>query len=205
MKKNFIVLLALFNFLQADDNPKCQEFNTTQLQEYVGCLQQYADQSDLSAMKRLANFYYAGPSPYKNYQKAVEWYVKASVRDVPSQHTLGQIYSFGGHGVKKDYKKAAYWYEKAMENGSLGGMVNMANFYVRGLGVKQDCKKALALYQQAADKNFWPAQDSLGHLYFEGKCVPKNIDKAKDWIRKGHQNGNTNTWFWNLQNWGPIE
>jgi TPR repeat protein len=81
----------------------------------------------------------------------------------------------------------------------------MAYFYVQGWGVEQDCKKSLELYRQAAGKNFWPAQDSLGHLYFEGKCVTKDIEKAKYWIRKGLLNGNTNTWFWHKQNWGPIE
>ncbi|MEJ2500863.1 MAG: tetratricopeptide repeat protein [Campylobacterales bacterium] len=205
MKQLLLVLLFFAGTLLADNTPKCQEFNTTQLKEYEGCLQKFAEQGDFSATKQLANFYYAGPQSYKNYKKAVEWYMKVEAQDAKSQYTIGQIYTFGGYGIEKDYKQAAYWYEKSMSNGNLGGMVNMAYFYVQGWGVEQDCKKSLELYRQAAGKNFWPAQDSLGHLYFEGKCVTKDIEKAKYWIRKGLLNGNTNTWFWHKQNWGPIE
>ncbi|WP_421717107.1 tetratricopeptide repeat protein [Arcobacter arenosus] len=206
MKKILIAICIVTSFLQASDELKCKEFNSfKQPDDYTSCLQEFIDQNNPIATKQLADFYYMGQQPYKNYQKAVEWYLKVESQNVAVQHTLGQIYTFGGYGINKDYKQAAYWYEKAMQKGSIPARINLANFYVRGLGVEQDCKKAIMLYQDAADQNHWAAQDALGHLYFEGLCVQKDIQKAKHWIRLGHKNGNTNTWFWNRQNWGPIE
>jgi len=206
MKKILIAIFVLTSFLQAGNELKCKEFNSfKQPDNYMTCLQNFIDQNDSIATKQLADFYYMGQQPYKNYQKAIEWYLKIESQHVAVQHTLGNIYTLGGYGINKDYKQAAYWYKKAAKNGNFGAKLTMGSFYINGLGVKKNCHKGLALYQELADKNVPLAQDSLGHLYFEGKCVQKDINKAKHWIRLGHKNGNTDTWFWHRQNWGPIE
>ena len=204
--KIIFLLSLLFNFLFADTNLKCEKYNSfKQPEKYINCLNNYIDKNDFVAKKQMAEFYYKSQEPYRNYKKAIEWYMKVEKQDASAQYTIGQIYTFAGYGIQKDYKLAAKWYKKAMKNGNLGAKLTMGTFYVHGLGVKKNCYKGLALYQELADKNMPLAQDSLGHLYFEGRCVTKDIKKAKYWIRKGHQNGNTNIWFWHMQNWGPIE
>ena len=53
----------------------------------------------------------------RNYEKAIEWYVRAAKQgDVRVQYSLGRMY-IGGKGVEQNYVKAAEWYCKAAEQG----------------------------------------------------------------------------------------
>lgn len=188
MIKVVISIFVFISFLQAENNLRCKEFNSyTHAEKYITCLHEFIDKNDLVATKQLAKFYYIGQEPYKNYKKAIAWYLKVQAGDMQSQFSLGQIYLLGGYGIEKDHKKAAMWYKKAMKNGSLPAMANLANLYVRGSGVKKDCKKALNLYTKLAEKDIWYAQDSLGRLYLNGTCVKKDTKIANYWIKKGHQ------------------
>lgn len=187
MKIVFLVSLFL-NFLFADSNLKCEEYNSLkQPKKYINCLNKYIEKNDFIATKQLADFYYMGQQPYRNYQKAIEWYLKVENQDSSAQCTIGQIYTLGGYGVEKNYKKAAYWYKKASDNGFSGAKANLANFYIKGWGVEKNCKKGLQLYQELAKQNIWYAQDALGHLYQHGVCVKKDTKKANYLLDKAHK------------------
>jgi len=187
MRIVFLALL-LFNFLIADSNLKCEEYNSfKQPVKYIECLNSYINKNDFTAKKQLADFYYKGQKPYKNYKKALEWYFKIEAKDIQAQYTIGQIYTFGGYEVEKDYKKAAYWYKKASDNNNFSAKANLANFYIKGWGVEKNCDMALKLYLELAEQDIWYAQDVLGHLYLNGVCIKKDTKKADYWIKKGHQ------------------
>ena len=187
MKIVFFISL-LFNFLFADSNLKCEEYNSfKQPEKYMNCLQNYINENDFTAKKQMADFYYSSQKPYRNYKKALKWYFKVEAKDVQVQYTIGQIYTFGGYKVEKNYKKAAYWYKKASDNGFAGAKANLANFYTKGWGVKKNCNKALKLYKELVEQDIWYAQDALGVLYKHGICVKKNSKKADYWRKKGYK------------------
>lgn len=53
----------------------------------------------------------------RNYEKAIEWYVRAAKQgDVRAQYSLGRMY-IEGKGVEQNYVKAAEWYCNAAEQG----------------------------------------------------------------------------------------
>jgi TPR repeat protein len=187
MKIVFLALL-LFNFLFANSNLKCEEYNSfKQPEEYINCLNNYIDKNDYTAKKQMARFYYTSQKPYRNYEEALKWYLKIEAKDIQAQYTIGQIYTFGGYKVEKNYKKAAYWYKKASDNGFSAAKANLANFYTKGWGVKKNCTKALQLYIELAEQDIWYAQDALGLLYKHGTCVKKDAKKADYWRKKGHK------------------
>ena len=66
----------------------------------------------------------------------------------------------------------------------------MADLFFKGTEyLSQDMENAVKLYKVAASKNLASAQKMLGILYANGQGVPKNIDKAKDWLSKAALNG----------------
>jgi TPR repeat protein len=187
MRIIFLISL-LFNFLLSNNSLRCEEYNSfKEPEKYIQCLNQYIDKDDFTAKKQMASFYYTSQKPYRNYNKAIEWYMKVETQDVSAQYTIGQIYTFGGYGVEKNYEKAAYWYKKASDNGFSGAKASLANFYIKGWGVKKNCAKGLQLYQDLAEQNLWYAQDALGHLYQHGVCVKKDTKKANYLLDKAHK------------------
>ena len=187
MKIIFFILL-FFNFLFADNHLKCEEYNSfKQPEQYIKCLDNYIEKNDFTAKKQMAHFYNTSQKPYRNYQKAIEWYMKIEKQDSSAQYDIGQIYNIGGYGVEKNYKKAAYWYKKAMNNGFSGAKSNLAYFYIKGYGVKKNCTKGIQFYQDLAKQNIWYAQDALGHLYQHGICVKKDTKKAKYLLDKAYK------------------
>lgn len=203
MKAITILSFITIGSIYGTDIGVCKKINAFEYPDtYVSCLHPFVNQGNTEAIKLMGEHYYIGKN--KDYKKAVEYYSIAAKSDPDSQSILGAIYTFGGYGIKVDQEKAFFWYEKAMQGKNLTGIINVASAYLYGRGVQQDCTKAISLFQEQANKNFWPAQDFLGHMYFDGRCLNKDVDKAKYWIRKGIQNGNSDKYFWNKQNWGSI-
>ena len=185
-----IIFLAslLFNFLYANNNLKCEEYNSfKQPKKYINCLNSYIEKNNFTAKKQLADFYYTSQKPYRNYKKALQWYFKIESKESQIQYTIGQIYNVGGYGVEKNYKKAAYWYKKASENNHSGAKASLANFYIKGWGVEKNCTKALKIYKELVEQDIWYAQDALGILYKHGTCVKKDTQKANYWRNKGYK------------------
>lgn len=206
MKTFMLCLFAAISLLNGTDLALCKKINAFEdPKSYIKCLDPFVKQGNLEAIKLMGDHYYIGKN--KDYKKAVEFYTLSAKNDPESSASLGAIYVFGEYGIEKDEKKAFYWYDKAMQSNNLTGTVNVGSAYLYGRGVNQDCQKAQSIFENLARKNFWPAQDFLGHMYFEGRRVPKDIDRAKFWIRKSYNNGNKYEaqYFWNQQNWGPLK
>jgi len=199
------LILCLFVFSAIANDEPCSRFTIAQDKQYLECLNKFTATGDIAAIKKMANYYYGGPN--KDYNKAIEWYLKIEDKDPEIQATLGAIYTFGGYGLQKNEEKAFEWYKKSMQNGSMTGTYNVGSSYLYGRGVPQNCDKAVHIIQYTADKNAWFGQYMLGLMYFEGRCVNKDINQAKLWLRKSYKNGNKYQalYFWNQQKWGSIE
>lgn len=51
--------------------------------------------------------------------------------------------------------------------------------------LQRTIKKALEWYTKSANQNYGPAYFNLGLMYIKGDGVPKNLQKAKEYIKQG--------------------
>ena len=137
----------------------------------------------------LGDCYYQGLGVETNYDKAFEYYHKASSFDeTPSSAyaTLGILY-YNGYGVNKDYKKAVEWFTKAAEQGNAYAQCYLGYCYVMGHGVNKDQKKAVEWYTKAANQGDKDAMKNLSICYRNGWGVKKDMNLSDYWKRKADE------------------
>ena len=62
--------------------------------------------------------YEDGHGVKQDYEKAMEWYLKAAEQgDAWSQKNIGNMY-YNGTGVNRDLQEAKKWFQKAADNGN---------------------------------------------------------------------------------------
>ena len=91
------------------------------------------------------DFFQKGKECYdeKNYDKAIEWYLKADAQnDHQAQNNLGCIYVMG-KGVDQDYVIAMEWFMKAANKTNYNTNFNIGYLYRIGRGVDKDYTKAM--------------------------------------------------------------
>ncbi len=80
-----------------------------------------AEEGKKEAQAYLGNMYYAGKGIGVDWNKALEWFLKAAEQGVPgAQYNAGLIYFQGNHGRGKNHEKAHFWFTKAAEQGFAG-------------------------------------------------------------------------------------
>lgn len=90
---------------------KASKFEQT---NYLDLLIILAEQGNFEAQNLLGDRYKEGIGVKKNYQEALNWYVKSAEQGfVPAQHNLGLIYTFGLGGVPRNYIEAYMWWNLA--------------------------------------------------------------------------------------------
>lgn len=103
----------------------------------------------------------------QNYQKAIEWYIRAAdQRYAEAQNMLGNCYYYG-HGVEQDYNKMVIWYEKAAKQSYAVAQKNLGDCYMEGLGVLRNYNKAVEWYKKAADQGNKKAKKILDSITIE--------------------------------------
>ncbi len=127
--------------------------------------------------------YAQGIEGMPDYQKAAEWYQKAADQGSNVAMYLLAVMSIEGLGVPQDYAVALLFAEKIAASGDGSGYMLLGMLYESGSGVSQDYEKAVQYYGYAVRE----AQDigaryRLGMLNLEGNGVPKNPQKALEWL-----------------------
>ena len=126
----------------------------------------------------------------KNIKLAVAYYEKGVENDDPDcMNNLGSILELSDE-YPQDHKRAFELYKRSAELGNGAGYNNLATCYKRGIGTDADPKKALECYEQAitaGDKahSYW----NLYLYYMDGVCLPRNYQKAVEWLQKGDEVG----------------
>lgn len=82
------------------------------------------------------------------------------------------------------YDAAKRIWEGLAAKGNTTAMINLSNMFDQGSGVTADQKKAFAYTQKAADLGDARAQHDVGLAYEKGRMVPRDIDKAAQWLKK---------------------
>lgn len=82
------------------------------------------------------------------------------------------------------YDEAKRIWEELAAKGNATALINLSNMFGQGNGVTADQKRAFSYTQKAADLGDPRAQHDVGLAYERGTVVPRDIDKAAEWLKK---------------------
>lgn len=143
-----------------------------------------ADAGDRTAMRALAEAYYAGQDGAgQDFTKAADWYRKlAKTGDARAQTSLGLMYA-RGYGVAKNLAEAHRWWNFAAAQNDPGAQFNLGLTYIQGEGVATDPARAARWFREAARRGHVQAQYNLGLLLHQGRGVERNPQEAYYWVK----------------------
>ncbi len=139
----------------------------------------------------LAICYYRGMGVERDYQKAMELFLRSLTSGVvnvaddanEAYWYIGSMYR-DGLGVKQDYTASLEWFTRGIEAGDPDCCFAAARQYMKGQGTEKDPDRALALCEEATDKSGYACR-KLGDMYRDGDLMDKNIEKAIYYYEKG--------------------
>ncbi|KAG0287289.1 hypothetical protein BGZ96_008793 [Linnemannia gamsii] len=143
-----------------------------------------ASHGNKNAQFVLGNMYRDGKGVPKNYQDAMDWYLKAVKQgDVSGQQNVAYLYH-RGYGVPQDYDQSMAWYRKAADQGHTGAQHNIGLYYHRGRGVSKDYVQAMEWFLKAAEQGYADSQHYIGLYYHHGRGVSQDYAQAMTWYLK---------------------
>jgi len=114
-------------------------------------LAEAAEQGEIRAQTRLAEFYRKGLGVRRSYVEAARWYAKAADQgDGAAQYNLGVHYR-QGLGVVRSARRACDLFRRAAVQGFVLAQINLALCYAKGNGVPRDDVTAYAWLHRAAE------------------------------------------------------
>ena len=130
-----------------------------------------ADQSDVKAMLKLAEYYRS----INELDKAFKYVHKSTLYSSPEgERKLGYYYE-KGIGCEKDLVKARQYYELAAMHGDIKAKYNIGLFYYKNNQYPQ----AFNLVKEAADANYGKACALLGYFYEHAIGSEQNFELAR--------------------------
>ncbi len=114
-------------------------------------LQQAAEQDVADANIFLGKMYKGGKGVKKDFDQALNYYLKANELDsIFSEYLISYINETGiMYYQGKDYEKAFEWFQKAADRGDGKAQYFLGDMYNKGKGVDQDSGKAFEWFQKA--------------------------------------------------------
>lgn len=122
--------------------------------------------------------------------KAISYYeFGVSKDDTNCMNNLGYIYE-KSNKVQDGKERAFRLYMKSAELGDAGAYNNIGTCFKRGIGVEVDAQKAFDNYVTALEKGDGNRAYLNIYLYYmDGVCVPRDYNKAVEWLIKGDRDG----------------
>ena len=149
-----------------------------------------AEAGDASAQNSLGCAYYNADGVERDYDKAMEWYLKAAAQgEKYAESNIGILYRYGC-GREKDLKTALTWFLKAAEHGLASAQETVGIFYDFGYGTDKNMERAVYWYRMAANNQRGLAQNNLGSCFQDGDGVAQDDDQAFYWYLRSARNGN---------------
>ena len=110
--------------------------------------------------------------------------------DINARVSLGQLYYFGGYGVKKDRFRAFNLFKKLAESGNGNALAFMGKFHLEGSSfLQQNYTKAFELFEKSVEKGNPIGMTELGLMYRHGIGVEVNFEKAFRFFAQSSRNG----------------
>ncbi|EKX38086.1 hypothetical protein GUITHDRAFT_77568, partial [Guillardia theta CCMP2712] len=112
------------------------------------------------ALFKLAQRFAEGRGVKQNYEKAIDWYSRASIKGYsPAFYELGMCYIKGlGHGLDQSDSAAVEWYARASEEGHAKAQFKLGLFYLKGRSMPKDEFMATEWFMEAAEQGDPDAQ-----------------------------------------------
>jgi TPR repeat protein len=165
------MLLAEFEVLHAEENII---YKKSELNNQI----QLANKGDTKSQSILANMYFEGRGPDRDYDQAFRWAsLAAQSGDVDSQILLGNLFT-DGKGTPIDDKQAFVWFQKAAQSGNPNAQFNLGLIYHSGKGVQKDFREAIKYYTLSAQQGHSRSQVKLASIYSEYQGLPVNYGEA---------------------------
>lgn len=134
--------------------------------------------------------YETGKNAEKDEEKAVRCYqIAGDYGEDEAWYYLGMLYFRGINGAKPNPRKAKRTLEKAADAGVLDAILMLAKVYDEGLLGYVNYALSFKYYLKAAEYGNSDAMLMTGLFYAQGDVVPKNLDEAEKWIRRGCELG----------------
>ncbi|MFI3262599.1 MAG: tetratricopeptide repeat protein [Rikenellaceae bacterium] len=179
---------------------------TLSREEVYTYTKRFAENGDSNYMLDLANMYYAGDGTKLNYEKAFEFFSKASEYNITDAYTgLGICYYYG-FGVPTNYNEAFKNLSKGSEGGKSEAISALGLCYFYGHGVTQDYNKAYELFTKSDNGNNDIATNGLGMCHYFGQPITTNTSMAISLFEKAletehyHSAYNLGNYYQNLIN-----
>ncbi len=176
-------------------------YKSGDLAQAFECFSIAANAGHCGAQYCLGNMYDFGESVPVDDEKAFYWYKEAADQGhTDAQYNVAVLYE-KGRGVERSLENACLYYSKAALSGNrsahqaylelcqyLGNQYNeMAfQFYEAKNG-----EKAVICFDKSAEYGNTNGWLNVGIMYLKGELVEKSISKAKEYLEKAAQRGNT--------------
>ena len=118
-------------------------------------------------------------------EKVKKFMKEANEGDANAIYNIAICYMQGNGGLKEDFSEAYKWAKKGADMRHVESMALAGRSLAEGFGTEQSVSDGLILTSMSAQQGCSTACMFLGELYYEGRHgVVKNIENAKDWLRK---------------------
>ena len=130
---------------------------------------------------------------------AMEWFINALNWNYVKAALQLAIHHEKGLGVEPDPEKARYYYEIAVAAENEQAMIKYARLIVKkkyepnsiSTSAVSLIDNAMILLERKARAGSGSAAKQLGRLYNDGDLVPRNVSKAKKWLKQAAHLGST--------------
>lgn len=123
--------------------------------------------------------------------KAFEHYsLSAKENNAEGQLGLGDLYSYGNHGIKENRAEALKYYKLSANQGNTEALIGIGRCYHFGGNIPQDKSKAFKYYKLSADQKNPQAFESVGFCYSHLIGVERNYKKAIKYLSEAIRFGN---------------
>lgn len=174
----------------ADNEAAVEEEDPEEIMaQIVEALQHKALAGNAEAQTALGVCYLKGEGLDRDYELAMQWFLKAAKQhDSSAEYYIGYMYD-EGLGLKRDYVTALEWYEKSAAQNDPKGFNGIGLLYYRGKGIKRDYTTALGYFQRAAGLGYAEGYANLGVMYEKGQGVEKDLATAFQYNCLGAEDG----------------
>lgn len=161
--------------------------------EVMAALKEKANAGDIDLQNDIGQMYAHYPKfskvVPKDYEKAVEWFLKAArAGHADAMDNLGNCCK-DGEGVAEDKELAVAWHQKAAKKGLPWGQYHFAKCLLNGTGIDEDDELALHWYLKAARQGLADAQNMVARCAEEGWGMKEDADIAFFWMTRAAEGG----------------
>ena len=180
--------LSIIFIIAACLNPAWSWANNDLTTTQIEALTDKANNGELQAQAKLAEYFYKGKGIKQDYAKAAFWYKKLAESEVAqAQLTLAMMY-IQGNGVAQNDKEAIKWLVRAAEQLFPEAQYLLGLAYAEGHGVTKNLAEAYMWYEISAAMDYKHAVEARAALAKElsVKEITKAEEMASKWWRKFH-------------------